>query len=133
MLQLFQRFVANTVSKCFTFVSRRCCNRPDLDVSYASYKYCNNTFEIFQLLQSHVAVVVPCCCNNMFMVFQLLQPNVAPIVPCCCNNMYMVFQLLGPNVAVVVFVLRHVFYSSFLCCSVGGRARRLGARGSPEG
>ena len=34
--------------------------------------------------------------------------------------MFMVFQLLQPNVAVVVFVLLHMFYSSFLCCSAGG-------------
>ena len=70
VLPMFQRvfkdFVASTVSKCFT------CFLNDVAIvliwmfSYASHKCCNNTFEMFQLLQSHVAVVVPCYCKCFY-------------------------------------------------------------------
>ena len=90
---------------------------------------CNNMFMVFQLLQPNVSAVVLCCCNNMFMVFQLFYPNGAAVAPCLLQYIcFIVFQLLQPNVVVVVFVLLHVFYSSFLCCSVGeGPARLTGA------
>ena len=81
---------------------------------------------LFHMLHTSVAII----CSKCFSSFNLLLQQ---FVRCCCNNMFMVFQLLQPNVAVVVSVLLHVFYSSFLCCSAGGRARRPGLRGSPEG
>jgi hypothetical protein len=104
-----------------------CCNNMFLGVLTSSSQCCNSTAlkccSIFQLLQSHVAVVVPCvlqqfvprCCNNMFTVFQLLQPNVSTIVLRCCNNMFMVFQLFHPNdAAVVPLLLQYICSWCFL-------------------
>jgi len=57
---------------------------------------------MFQLLQSHVVVVVSCCCNNLFGVvaitysqcFNGLTYLLQQFIWCCYNKMFMVFQLV---------------------------------------
>jgi hypothetical protein len=108
MLQVFQRFVQNVSS-----IPVVCCKRSDLNVAYVSHICCNNMFQIFQLFQSYVAVIV----------FMLQVTNI--LFGCCICFTYM----LEVYVADVFICCICMLHSSVLCCTSFMLFEKLGAQG----
>ena len=114
----FSKILLQALFQNVSLVSKRCCNRSDLDVSYTSNKCCNNTFEIFQLLQYHVAVVVPCCCKCFYSsvvsyAFSLMLQQLFRDVAIICSWRFSCFSLMLQQLFHVVAIICSWCFSCF--------------------